>query len=32
MGSNGGEITGTRFFQNLTPDARFFQISAIYVF
>ena len=31
-GSNGGEITGTRFFQNLTPDARFFQVSARYVF
>lgn len=31
-GSNGGQITGTRFFQNLTPDARFFQISASYVF
>ena len=31
-GSNGGEITGTRFFQNNTPDARFFQISARYVF
>jgi hypothetical protein len=30
--SNGGEITGTQFFQNDTPDARFFQLSAKYVF
>ncbi len=31
-GSNGGQITSPRFFQNLTPDARFFQLSAKYVF
>jgi hypothetical protein len=31
-GSNGGQITGTRFFQNFTPDARFFQVSVKYVF
>jgi hypothetical protein len=30
--SNGGAITAPRFFQNLTPDARFFQLSAKYVF
>jgi hypothetical protein len=30
--SNGGEITGTQFFQNNTPDARFFQLSAKYKF
>jgi hypothetical protein len=30
--SNGGQITGTKFFQNNTPDARFLQISAKYVF
>jgi hypothetical protein len=26
--SNGGQITLPRFFQNFTPDARFFQVSA----
>jgi hypothetical protein len=30
--SNGGQIIGVRSFQNLTPDARFFQLSAKYVF
>lgn len=30
--TNGGLITSSRFFQNLTPDARFLQISAKYVF
>jgi len=30
--TNGGQITGTKFFQNNTPDARFLQISAKYVF
>ena len=30
--SNGGLITTTQFFQNLTPDARFFQLSGKYVF
>ena len=32
MGTAAGKITGTRFFQNLTPDARFIQLSAKYVF
>lgn len=31
-GSNGGQITSTRFFQNFTPDARFFQFSLKYVY
>ncbi len=31
-GPTGGQITGTQFFQSNTPDARFFQISAKYVF
>ncbi len=31
-GTNGGEITTPRAIQNLTPDARFFQISAKYIF
>ena len=30
--SNGGQITSPQTFQNLTPDARFFQLSAKYVF
>jgi hypothetical protein len=30
--SNGGQITTARFFQNFTPDARFFQLSLKYVF
>jgi hypothetical protein len=30
--SNGGQITGPKFFQNNTPDSRFLQISAKYVF
>jgi hypothetical protein len=30
--SAGGEITGTRFFQNNTPDARFFQLAAKFIF
>lgn len=32
INSNGGQITAPRFFQNFTPDARFFQLSAKYVF
>jgi hypothetical protein len=28
----GGQITGPQFFQNFTPDARFFQLSAKYIF
>jgi hypothetical protein len=32
INSNGGEITGTQSFQNNTPDARFFQLSAKYKF
>ena len=32
LNSNAGEITGPKGFQNLTPDARFFQISLKYVF
>jgi hypothetical protein len=31
-GSNGGQITTARTLQNLTPDARFFQLSAKYIF
>ena len=27
LGSNGGQITGTRFLGNYTPDARFFQFA-----
>jgi Carboxypeptidase regulatory-like domain len=30
--SNGGEITSPRAIQNLTPDARFFQLAAKYTF
>lgn len=30
--SPGGQITTARFIQNLTPDARFFQLSAKYTF
>jgi hypothetical protein len=30
--SNGGQITTARYFQNFTPDARFFQFSLKYVF
>jgi outer membrane receptor protein involved in Fe transport len=30
--SNGGQITSPRFFQNFTPDARFFQFSLKYLF
>jgi hypothetical protein len=30
--SNGGQMTGPRFFQNFTPDARFFQFSGKYTF
>jgi hypothetical protein len=30
--SNGGNITGPKFFQNNTPDARFFQLSLKYAF
>lgn len=29
---NGGQITAPRFFQNYTPDARFFQFSLKYLF
>jgi len=29
---NGGQITGTKSFQNNTPDARFFQLSLKYAF
>ncbi len=32
LDSNGGRITGPRGFQNLTPDARFFQLSLKYSF
>lgn len=32
INSNGGQITSARFFQNDTPDARFFQLSLKYVF
>ncbi len=32
INSNLGEITGARSFQNLTPDARFFQFSGKYFF
>ena len=30
--SNGGQITTARTLQNLTPDARFFQLAAKYIF
>lgn len=30
--TNGGQITGPKFFQNNTPDARFFQLALKYVF
>jgi hypothetical protein len=30
--SNGGQITGPKFFQNNTPDARFLQLSLKYAF
>lgn len=30
--TNGGAISGPKFFQNNTPDARFFQLSLKYVF
>jgi hypothetical protein len=32
LGTNGGKITGARFFQNYTPDSRFFQFSLKYNF
>jgi hypothetical protein len=32
INSNGGEITSPRFFQNYTPDARFFQFALKYAF
>jgi hypothetical protein len=32
IGPNGGQITGARFFQNYTPDSRFFQFSLKYNF
>ncbi len=32
LDSKGGNITSPRFFQNLTPDARFFQLSMKYEF
>jgi hypothetical protein len=32
MNANGGLISGPKFFQNNTPDARFFQLSLKYVF
>ena len=31
-GPTGGQITSSQTFQNLTPDSRFFQIAAKYVF
>ncbi len=31
-GDNGGQITGPRFFQNFTPDSRFFQFALKYIF
>jgi hypothetical protein len=30
--NTGGQITGPKFFQNNTPDARFLQLSLKYVF
>jgi len=32
LNSNGGQITGPRFFQNFTPDARFLQFALKYQF
>ena len=32
IGPNGGQITGARFFQNFTPDSRFFQFALKYNF
>lgn len=32
IGSNGGQISGARYFQPNTPDARFFQLALKYVF
>lgn len=32
INSNGGQITGPRFFQNDTPDARFIQLAMKYQF
>lgn len=32
INSNAGQITGPQSFQNFTPDARFFQLSAKYAF
>jgi hypothetical protein len=32
MNSTGGLISGPKFFQNNTPDARFFQLALKYVF
>jgi len=32
IGPQGGQITGTKFFQNNTPDARFLQLSLKYQF
>jgi Carboxypeptidase regulatory-like domain len=32
LNNNGGQITGPKFFQNNTPDARFFQLSLKYAF
>jgi hypothetical protein len=32
LNSNGGQITGPKFFQNNTPDARFLQLALKYVF
>ena len=32
IGSNGGQISGSRYFQPNTPDARFFQLALKYVF
>ncbi|HMG85391.1 MAG TPA: TonB-dependent receptor [Terracidiphilus sp.] len=32
MNATGGLISGTKFFQNNTPDARFFQLALKYVF
>jgi hypothetical protein len=32
IGPQAGQITGTKFFQNNTPDARFLQLSLKYAF
>jgi hypothetical protein len=32
IGPQGGQITSEKFFQNNTPDARFFQLALKYVF